>query len=157
MTFRLNLKKKCKCEVILLNKKKLIILVIACAFVLYIIIDIYPEGEEIVKTVNETWKIELPTNAQTIYYDDNITVDGFAYSELQYKNDSKLGKKIKLKEVDENSKSEVERIMTVLDVGKQRRPNFDKIKLFAIKEEFRQLYVMFSEQEKKLYIAESFI
>lgn len=140
-----------------MNKKKLIILVIACAFVSCIIMDIYPEGEKIVKTVNETWKIELPTNAQTIYYDDNITVDGFAYSELQYKNDSGLGKKIKWKEVDESSKSEVERIMTALDVGKQRRPIFDKIKLFAIKEEFRQLYVMFSEQEKKLYIAESFI
>ena len=127
------------------------IIIAICAF----IIIIPPQFKTISAEMEENWNVNLP-KGKVIYQKDNFTIDGIKYAVVQCDDREKLNSVFPWSKLNNQDIKTVDNYLDELSVNKRIRPIYDDVKSYEVKEDDDTLYIIYSEQQERLYILEIF-
>ena len=105
--------------------------------------------------MEENWNVNLP-KGKVIYQKDNFTIDGIKYAVVQCADREKLNSVFPWSKLNNQDIKTVDNYLDKLSVNKRIRPIYDDVKSYEVKEDDDTLYIIYSEQQERLYILEIF-
>ncbi|HAT4186842.1 TPA: hypothetical protein I9007_002440 [Clostridium perfringens] len=146
-------------------KKKTIfisVLVLILSIIGFLIFQFVKNENIYSNIIKSNWKIELPTEYNEIYSSDSgdsFLGDGQRYHIFEYKDNTNIIKSLNWQE-DKNISVELNilKILSDLDISSEFLPDFkyDYKYFFQVEPDLSEIYIVFFENLKKVYIIESF-
>lgn len=114
-----------------------------------------PAVKEMMK---EHWDVDIPKGGKLIYeVDDYFISDGSLYAVIQYKSNKEIREAYDWTNDTGEDAEVINDVIEELKVKEIARPNISDCKVYHMEDELDDLWLMFSEKAKILYIVESLI
>ena len=108
--------------------------------------------------MKEHWDVDIPKGGKLVKeVDDYFISDGSLYAVIQYKNSKDIIEAYEWANNPGEDAEVINDIMEMLKVKESNRPNISDCKIYHRENDLDNLWLLFSEKTKRLYIIESLI